>query len=146
VHPIVGVGAVVIRDQKVLLIKRDKEPLAGRWIVPGGAVELGETLTDAVVREVEEETGLRVRPRRVVLVFDRIERSGAAVQYHYVIVDYLCDLEGGSLRAGSDARDAAWVTAEDLALYDVPPEGRELILRVFREEGLREGAPPATIP
>ena len=92
-HPVVGVGAVVFDGDRVLLVKRGKEPLRGRWLIPGGTVERGETLTDAIVREVQEETGLTVRAGEVVLVFDHIEReaggAGAgAVQYHYVIVDY----------------------------------------------------------
>jgi 8-oxo-dGTP diphosphatase len=157
-RPIVGVGAVVVHEGRVLLIQRDKEPLRGRWLVPGGTVELGETLQDAVVREVFEETALRVSPREVVLVFDRIERDGPDVRYHYVIVDYVCDLEGGVLAPGSDARAAAWVAAEDLPRYDVPPQALELILRVLRGRGpvgagdgagaaaLPEGAGPDTIP
>ena len=107
----VGVGAVVIHEGRVLLIRRGKEPLRGRWVVPGGTVELGETLEDAVVREVQEETGLTVAPREVVTVFDRIERDGEAVRYHYVIVDYLCDYvvrlaPGGFGRRGRRTRGA----------------------------------------
>src|SRR5436305_512602 len=89
-HPVVGVGAVVIHGGEVLLIRRGKEPLKGRWLIPGGTVELGETLEEAVVREVREETGLEVRPDEVVLVFDRIERQGPVVSRHFVIVDYRC--------------------------------------------------------
>jgi 8-oxo-dGTP diphosphatase len=129
-HPVVGVGAVVLDGDRVLLVKRGKEPLRGRWLVPGGMVELGETLTDAVVREVREETGLEVRPREVVFVFDRVEREGAELLYHYVIVDYACDLVGGGLVPGSDAEDAAWVRLADLPRYDVPEPALELILRV----------------
>ena len=88
--PVVGVGGVVVRDGQVLLIRRGKPPLYGRWVVPGGTVELGETLEEALVREMEEETSLRVEPIEVLTVFDRIERDGERVVYHYVIVDYLC--------------------------------------------------------
>ena len=88
--PVVGVGGVVVRDGRVLLIRRGKPPLYGRWVVPGGTVELGETLEEALVREMEEETCLRVEPIEVLTVFDRIEREGERVVYHYVIVDYLC--------------------------------------------------------
>ena len=130
-HPVVGVGAVVIRDRSVLLIRRGKEPLKGRWLIPGGTVELGESLQDAVVREVREETGLTVSPREAVLVFDRIERALGAVAYHYVIVDYVCDLVGGTLAAGSDAADAAWVPVDALKNYDVPLPAQQLIERVF---------------
>ena len=130
-HPVVGVGAVVVHDGRVLLIRRGKEPLKGRWLIPGGTVELGETLEEAVVREVQEETGLRVLPREVVLVFDRIERAGDAIAYHYVIVDYRCDLVGGELVAGSDAEAAAFVDPPDLPRYDVPEQALALIRRVL---------------
>jgi 8-oxo-dGTP diphosphatase len=136
-QPAVGVGAVVFDGDRVLLIKRGKEPLRGRWLIPGGTVELGETLTEAVVREVREETGLVVQAGTVVLVFDRIERDGEAVRYHYVIVDYLCERVGGELAAGSDADDAAFVAMEDLPRYDIPAEALELILRVYRERTSR---------
>jgi len=126
---VVGVGGVVIRGGKVLLIQRGKEPLKGRWVIPGGTVELGETLEEAVAREVREETGIIVRPREVVLVFDRIERRDGAVAYHYVVIDYLCDDLGGTLQAGSDAADAAFVATEDLARYDMPPAALDLVRR-----------------
>lgn len=130
----VGVGAVVIDDAGcVLLVRRGKEPLRGRWLIPGGTVELGETLTAAVVREVQEETGLVVEPLEVVLVFDRIEHDAHGdVRYHYVIVDYACALRGGSLTAGSDADDAALVPLTDLDRYDVPAPALALIRDVAR--------------
>jgi 8-oxo-dGTP diphosphatase len=124
------VGGVVVRDGKVLLIRRGKEPLKGRWVIPGGTVELGETLEQAVVREVREETGIDVRAREVVLVFDRIERDGGdRVLYHYVIVDYLCEDLGGPLQAGSDAAEAAFVGGPDLERYDIPPAALDLVRR-----------------
>jgi ADP-ribose pyrophosphatase len=126
------VGGVVIRDGRVLLIRRGKEPLRGRWLIPGGTVELGETLQEALVREIQEETGVLVRPREVVLVFDRIQRSGTAVDYHYVIIDYDCDYLSGEPRAGSDAQDVALVAREDLDAYDLPPQARDLVLDAFR--------------
>jgi ADP-ribose pyrophosphatase YjhB (NUDIX family) len=126
------VGAVVIHDGRVLLIRRGKEPLKGRWVVPGGTVELGETLEEAVAREVLEETGIEVRPRDVLLVFDRILKDEVGVQYHYVIVDYVCDYAGGRLRAGSDAQDAAFVAPEDLPSYDLPDKALELVQEAFR--------------
>jgi 8-oxo-dGTP diphosphatase len=135
-HPVVGVGAVVLRGCEVLLIKRGKDPLRGRWLVPGGTVELGETLQEAVVREVREETGLDVVPREVVLVFDRIDREGTELRYHYVIVDYVCDIVGGELRAGSDADDAVFVAPENLDAYDVPEQALALIRRVLAERGI----------
>jgi mutator protein MutT len=132
VAPVVGVGGVVVRDGRVLLIRRGKAPLYGRWVVPGGTVELGETLEEALVREMEEETSLRVEPLEVLTVFDRIERDGERVVYHYVIVDYLCRWLSGEARAGSDALDAAWATPEQLAGYDLPPKALEVVEDAFR--------------
>ena len=130
--PVVGVGGVVVRDGRVLLIRRGKAPLYGRWVVPGGTVELGETLEEALVREMEEETSLRVEVIEVLTVFDRIERDGERVVYHYVIVDYLCRWLSGEAKAGSDALDAAWATPEQLAGYDLPPKALEVVQDAFR--------------
>ena len=130
--PVVGVGGVVVRDGRVLLIRRGKAPLYGRWVVPGGTVELGETLEEALVREMEEETSLRVEPLEVLTVFDRIERDGERVVYHYVIVDYLCRWLSGEAKAGSDALDVAWATPEQLSGYDLPPKALEVVQDAFR--------------
>jgi 8-oxo-dGTP diphosphatase len=130
--PVVGVGGVVVRNGQVLLIRRGKPPLQGRWVVPGGTVELGETLEGALVREMEEETSLRVEPIEVLTVFDRIEREGERVVYHYVIVDYLCRWLAGEARAGSDALDVAWATPDQLADYDMPPKAVEVVRDAFR--------------
>lgn len=129
-----GVGAVVVHGGRALLVRRAKEPLRGRWVVPGGAVELGETLETAVVREVLEETGVVVRPLEVVKVFDAIERDGAAVRFHYVVVDYRCAYVSGDVRAASDAAEAAWVGEADLPRYDLPPLALELVRRAFQAE------------
>jgi 8-oxo-dGTP diphosphatase len=123
----VGVGGVVVHEGRVLLIRRGKEPLKGRWIVPGGTVELGETLEDALVRELQEETGLTVRPLELLTVFDRIERDASGVSYHYVIADYLCEVVSGTPQAGSDAQEVAFATPRELAAYDVPEKGVEVI-------------------
>jgi 8-oxo-dGTP diphosphatase len=128
----VGVGGVVVIDGRVVLIRRGKEPLRGRWVIPGGTVELGETLQDALVREMQEETGLLVRPREVVLVFDRIQREGPSVEYHYVIIDYACEYVSGELKAGSDADEVALVAPEELDGYNLPPQARDLVVDVFR--------------
>jgi len=128
----VGVGGVVLIEGRVVLIRRGKEPLRGRWVIPGGTVELGETLQEALVREMQEETGIVVRPREVVLVFDRIQREGPSVQYHYVIIDYACDYVSGDLRAGSDADEVALVAPDELGRYDLPPQALDLVLDVFR--------------
>ena len=136
----VGVGAVVIHEGRVLLIRRGKEPLRGRWVVPGGTVELGETLEAALAREVLEETGLVVTPREVVTVFDRIERDAGGVRYHYVIVDYLCDYVSGEPRAATDAEDVALVALADLPRYDLPPKALEVVLDGFRRKGLESSS------
>ena len=107
--PLVGVGAVIVEQGKVLLVQRGSEPLKGHWSLPGGLVEVGESLHAAVVREVTEETGLLVEPVELVELLDRIYRDGDRVRYHYVIADYLCRVTGGSLQAASDAAAARWV-------------------------------------
>jgi 8-oxo-dGTP diphosphatase len=140
--PAVGVGGVVVRDGRVLLIRRGKEPLYGRWVVPGGTVELGETLEGALVREMEEETGLRVEPLEVLTVFDRIQREGERVLYHYVIVDFLCRWRSGEARAASDALDVAWARPEDLSLYDIPPKALEVVRDALRRDA--GGTPGST--
>ena len=131
--PVVGVGGVVIRDGKVLLISRGKPPLYGRWVVPGGTVELGEPLEEALVREMREETGLEVQPLEILTVFDRIERNGDEVVHHYVIVDYLCRWIDGEARAASDALEAAWAEPGELARYDLPQKALEVVQDAFRK-------------
>jgi mutator protein MutT len=133
---VVGVGAVVVHDGRVLLIRRGKEPMRGRWLVPGGTVEWGEPLQEALVREVEEETGLTVRPREIVAVLDRIHRNADEVAHHFVIVDYLCDWVSGTLRAGSDAEEAALVAVADLPAYDIPEAALEVVVEGLRRCGI----------
>jgi 8-oxo-dGTP diphosphatase len=139
--PVVGVGGVLVRDGRVLLIRRGKQPLYGRWIVPGGTVELGETLEQAVVREMREETGLEVEPLEMLTAFDRIEREQGTVLYHFVIVDYLCRYRSGEARAGSDALEVAWATRAELAAYDLPAKAREVIDDAFRRLERRSRLP-----
>ena len=135
-------GGVLIHGGKVLLIRRGKEPLRGRWVVPGGTVELGETLERALVREMLEETGLAVAPVELLTVFDRIQEEAGRVSYHYVIVDYLCRYEGGEARAGSDAEAVAWAALADLPAYDLPAKALEVVLDGFaRAEGLASHDP-----
>ena len=117
--PLVGVGAVVVDGGRVLLVRRGSEPLRGQWSLPGGMLELGETITDGVVREVREETGLIVEPLELIELLDRIHRAGERVQYHYVIADYLCRVAGGQLQAASDADAAKWVERAEWNNY--PP-------------------------
>jgi 8-oxo-dGTP diphosphatase len=107
--PIIGVGAVVVEAGRVLLVRRGGEPLKGHWTLPGGVLEVGESLAEGVAREVLEETGLHVDAVELVELVDRIHREGGRVRYHYVIADYLCRVTGGVLRAGSDADAVRWV-------------------------------------
>lgn len=106
--PLVGVGAVIVDSGRVLLVQRGREPLKGHWTLPGGLLELGESLASGVIREVQEETGLEVEPVELVELVDRIHREDDRVRYHYVIADYLCRVVGGTLRAASDAAAVRW--------------------------------------
>ncbi|MGH9145239.1 MAG: NUDIX domain-containing protein [Vicinamibacterales bacterium] len=128
--PIVGVGAVIIADGKVVLIKRKYEPLAGQWSLPGGRLELGETLEAGLAREMLEETGLEIDVGPVIEVFDRIlldeERR---VRFHYVLIDYLCRPLGGTLRGGSDVDLAIWVDPADLKTYRLTEKALAVIER-----------------
>jgi len=115
-RPIVGVGAVIVQADRAVLVRRGGEPLAGEWSVPGGALELGETLRAGTEREALEETGLVVEAGEVLEVFDSITRDAAGrEQYHFVLIDFLCRVHGGELRAGGDALEARWVAPEELA-------------------------------
>jgi mutator protein MutT len=107
--PLVGVGAVIVDQGRVLLVRRGHEPLKGKWSLPGGLLELGEALTAGVVREVKEETGLTVETVELVELLDRIHHDGERVRYHYVIADYVCRVVGGELKAASDADAVRWV-------------------------------------
>jgi 8-oxo-dGTP diphosphatase len=107
--PLVGVGAVVVDRGRVLVVRRGREPLKGRWSLPGGLLEVGEPLTAGVVREISEETSLTVEPVELIELLDRIYREGDRVRYHYVIADYLCRVVSGQLKAASDADAARWI-------------------------------------
>ena len=131
-RPVVGVGAVILHRDKVVLIRRKYAPLAGRWSLPGGTLEIGESLETGVAREMLEETGLEVEVGPVVEVFDRILRDDEdRVEYHFVIVDYLCRPLSGTLQAGSDVDDAVWVAPEDLAQYQITDKATEVIERAL---------------
>lgn len=131
-RPVVGVGAVIAHDDRVVLIKRKYEPLAGQWSLPGGTLELGESLEAGVAREIREETGLDVEVGPVVEVFDRILLDAdGRVQYHFVLVDYLCRPIGGQLQAGSDVDDAVWVAPSDLSTYDITPKATAVVERAL---------------
>ena len=129
--PRVGVGAVVLDGDRVLLARRGHAPSAGKWSIPGGLVHLGERLEAAAIREVQEETGLRVRLLGFCGVIDRVVREQDAVRYHYVIVDYVAESEGGSLEAGTDAAEVRWVAVGDLDQYDCTEGLADMIHRAL---------------
>ena len=134
-RPYVGVGAVIVQDGKVLIVKRKYDPLAGQWSLPGGGVELGETLEDSVAREMLEETGLEVAVGPVIEVFDRITRDERGeVRYHFVLVDYLCWPVGGELQANSDVADARFVDPSELPEYHLTVKANEVIARALELE------------
>jgi len=132
--PVIAVGAIILHQERIVLIRRDKEPSKGRWTFPGGAVELGEPLQDAVRREALEETGLHVELGEVASVLDRVVRDEAGrVRYHYIIVDYYARPVGGVLQPGSDVSDARWVGLEDLDGLDITEKAGELARELLRE-------------
>ena len=127
--PQVAVGAVVLCDNRVLLVQRGKPPRAGKWAIPGGRVETGETLRQAAEREVREETGIEVRAGEVVHVFELIDRDGAGEtpRFHYVIIDLMAEYLRGEINPADDARDARWFSAAELSEYDVDSETLNLL-------------------
>lgn len=162
-HPMVGIGAVVIRDNHALLIRRGSEPLKGEWSIPGGMLELGETIAEGVKRELFEETGLRVRLLGLIEVFERIfhkEADGQAIsdkanqntpatqendkkpRYHFVILDYLCEAGEGEPRAGSDVTDLAFVAEGDLPRFHLTPTATRVIQKAFEMARARETNAP----
>ncbi len=132
-RPIVGVAAVVIENDRVALVRRGRPPAYGEWSLPGGAVELGETLEKAVVREAGEEIGLEVEVLELVAIMDRIflDKDGQ-VQFHYVLLDFLCRKTGGKLLASSDAISCAQIPFSALDRYKLTKETREVINRAFQ--------------
>jgi 8-oxo-dGTP diphosphatase len=141
-RPIVGVGAVVLDGDRVLLVKRAHEPLKGQWSLPGGAVELGETLEAAIAREVREETGLDVEVGPIVEVLDRLGYDDhGRVQHHFVLVDFVCRPSGGTLGCATDAEAVEWAAVEDLSRYGVA----DVTTRVIRKavaNGFTQGDRP----
>ena len=130
--PFVGVGAIIIEDDRVALVRRGQPPLQGKWSIPGGVLEVGETLRAAAEREVREETGLEVEIGELLGVFDRVvpDEEGH-IRYHYVLIDFLCRRVSGKLRAGDDAEDVDWFQAEELDELGLAPETRKVILKGF---------------
>jgi 8-oxo-dGTP diphosphatase len=137
--PMVGIGGVIIDGGRTLLIRRGSEPLRGEWSIPGGTLELGETLEEGVARELLEETGVHVRVLELIEVFDRIYLDDAATsggnrkkpRFHYVIVDYLCERISGEPRAGSDVTDVAFASEEELAKFSLTETATRILKKAF---------------
>jgi 8-oxo-dGTP diphosphatase len=151
----VGVGGVVIDSGRTLLIRRGSHPLKDEWSIPGGLLEAGETLEQGVARELAEETGLEVHVVELIEVFERIfpappkadgtPSDAARPQYHFVILDYLCEIRGGTLSAGSDAQEFAWAREEDLPKFDLTVAVNRVLRKAFTRARERATAPPRTL-
>ena len=132
--PLVGIGAIIIEDQRVVLVKRGHAPLKGKWSIPGGVLEVGETLRKAVVREVREETALTIEPGELLGVFERvIPDEQGKMRYHYVLIDFLCCRATGELKAGDDAAEVGWFRKDELSGLDLARETEEVILKGFEK-------------
>ena len=132
-RPIVGVGGVVISNGRALLIRRGAAPLKGQWSIPGGMLELGETLIEGVQRELAEETSIEVRVLELIEVFERIELDSAGnPRYHFVVLDYLCEFLRGEAKAGSDVSDLAWAAPSEFLNYDLTEVATRVIQKAFR--------------
>jgi ADP-ribose pyrophosphatase YjhB (NUDIX family) len=130
--PLVGVGAVIIEDSRVLLVKRAHPPLQARWSIPGGVLEVGELVREAAVREAQEETGLNVEPGELLGIYDRILlHADGRVQYHYVLIDFLCRRVGGELEAADDAAEVRWFDREQLAALNLAEDTLDVIAKGF---------------
>lgn len=139
-RPIVGVGAIIIKGEEVLLARRGKEPGYGEWSIPGGVVKLGETLKDAVIREVREEVNLAIRVEEVVEVLERIFRDPEGrVQYHYVLVDFLCEHLSGEGKPSSDALEVQWVPIAEIPRQRLPGKTKRVIQKAFEMKQRADG-------
>ena len=131
--PLVGVGSIIIENGRVLLVKRVHRPIQGQWSIPGGVLEVGELVREAAIREAREETGLIVEPGELLGVYDRILRTPEKrVQYHYVLVDFLCRRVGGELLAASDAAEVRWFTREELPALTLAEDTQDVIRKGFQ--------------
>jgi len=136
-RPLVGVSAVIIEDGKILLVKRGNEPNKGKWSIPGGLVNTGESLEDALKREIMEEVGFEIDVEDVACVSEEVFRENGDVKYHYIIIDFFANIVGGELRVGSDAVDAKWVKLNEIDSLDVVDFVKKLVNRILRnEEGI----------
>ncbi len=134
-HPKVAVGAVVIHNNCALLVKRRNPPSAGMWAIPGGCVELGETLQEAAEREIKEETGVIIKARNPVLAFDVVEPDeNGRIRFHYVIVDLMADYVQGEPQPADDAEDARWFSEADLADVNINQKTHQLLTRLFKSQ------------
>ena len=134
--PLVGVGAIIISQDRVVLVKRAHPPIQGQWSIPGGVLEVGERVREAAVREAREETGLIVEPADLLGVYDRILRDDEKrVQYHYVLIDFLCRPIAGELRAASDAAEVGWYSREELPALHLAEDTQEVIQKGFDRLG-----------
>ncbi len=132
-RPLVGVGAGIVEDGRVVLVRRGAEPMAGEWSIPGGLVELGETMRAAAVREAQEETGLTVEAGEVLEVLDRILPDGnGKSRFHYVLIDFLCRRVAGELRAGGDAKEVRWVDESELKALGVAEAAAQVIRKALK--------------
>jgi ADP-ribose pyrophosphatase YjhB (NUDIX family) len=130
--PLVGVGSIIIEADRVVLVKRAHPPIQGHWSIPGGVLEVGELVREAAIREAREETGLIVEPGELLGVYDRVLRNPEKrVQYHYVLIDFLCRLVGGTLLAGSDAAEVRWFTRKELPALKVAEDTLDVIEKGF---------------
>jgi 8-oxo-dGTP diphosphatase len=129
--PVVAAGAIVVHDGRVLLVQRGQPPSEGLWAIPGGRVELGETLQEAAEREIKEETGLTIRAGHPIHTFDVILRDEVGrVRFHYIIVDLVADYVSGALHAGDDAREARWVTPGELETFSINETTLEVLKKI----------------
>ena len=132
--PLVGVGAIIIEDSRVLLVKRAHPPLQAQWSIPGGVLEVGELVREAAVREAREETGLIVEPGDLLGVYDRVLRDAEErVQYHYVLIDFFCRRVGGELLAADDAAEVRWFTREELPSLNLAEDTQDVIRKGFQK-------------
>jgi len=131
-RPIIAVGGVVVSGARALLIRRAQPPLEGRWSIPGGILELGETIAQAIERELMEETRVQVLPLELIEIYEKVLRlPNQPPQYHFVILDYLCELKGGNAQAGSDVTEVAWSTEDELDRFNLTTEARRVVKRAF---------------